>query len=178
MRIEDFYCIEAMSVECNPKCSNCKSGKCPLGGKDFTLQEDRKFNLIEKGLEWKKDHWIAQYPWIKDPGCLPNNYNLTEKMFCSLEERIMKNVEYAKMYNEQIQDMVDRNVTHKLSKEEIESYSGPIHYLSHHEVLKPDSLSTPYRNVFNASATFQGQCISDYWAKALDLLNNLLGVLF
>ena len=73
--------------------------------------------------------------------------------------------------------MVDRNVTHKLSKEETESYSGPVHYLSHHEVLKPDSLSTPCHNVFNASAKFQGQCISNYWAKAPDLLNNLLGVL-
>ena len=31
-------------------------------------------------------------------------------MLCSLERRTMKNVEYAKMYNEQIQGMVDRNV--------------------------------------------------------------------
>ena len=76
-------------------------------------------------------------------------------MLCRLERRIAKNVEYAKMYSEQIQDMVDRNVARKLSKEEIESYSGSIHYLSHHEVLKPDSLSTPCRIVFNAPARFQ-----------------------
>ena len=165
-----------MSVECNPKCGGCKYRKCPLGGKYFTLKEEREFNLIEKGLKWKGDHWVASYPWINGPGCLPNNYNLAEKMFCSLERRIMKNVEYGKMYNEQIQDMVDRNVARKLSKEENETYSGPVHYLSHHEVLEPDSLSTPCRIVFNASTTFQGQCINDYWAKDPDLLYNLLEV--
>ena len=79
VRIEDFDCIEAISVECNPKCGSCKCGKCSLDGKDFTLREEREFILIEKGLEWKENHWIASYPWIKDPGCLPNNYDLAEK---------------------------------------------------------------------------------------------------
>ena len=153
MRIEEFYSIEAMSIECNPKCGGCKSGKCLLSGKDFTLNEEREFNLIEKGFEWKGDHWVTSYPWIKDPNCLPSNYNLAEKMLCSLERRIINNVEDAKTCNEQIQDMVDRNAAHKLSKEEIESYST-LHYLSHYEVLKPDFLSTPCCIVFNDSATF------------------------
>ena len=88
MKIEDFYSIEAMGEEYNPKCGDYKYGKYPLGGKDFTLKEERELNLIEKALEWKGDHWAASYP-----GCLPNNYNLAEKMLCSLENRIMKNVE-------------------------------------------------------------------------------------
>ena len=97
-------------------------------------------------------------------------------MLWSLERRIMKNVEYAKIHNEQIQHMVDRNIARKLPKEEIESYSGPVRYLSHDEVLKPDSLSAPCRIVFIASATFQGQCNNDYCVNGPDLLNNLLGV--
>ena len=87
VRIEDFYSIEAMGIECNHKCGGCKCRKCQLGGKIFTL-----INVIEKGLEWKGDHWVASHPWIKDPGCLPENYNLAEKMPCSLERRIMKSV--------------------------------------------------------------------------------------
>ena len=51
VRIEDFYSIEAMGVECNPKCGGCKCGKYPLGGKGFTLKEERELNLIEKALE-------------------------------------------------------------------------------------------------------------------------------
>ena len=59
MRIEDFNGIEAMGVNCNPKCGGCKCGKCPLGRKDSTLREKNEFNLIEKVLEWKEDHWFA-----------------------------------------------------------------------------------------------------------------------
>ena len=51
MKIEDFYSIEAMGEECNPKCGDYKCGKYPLGGKDFTLKEERELNLIEKALE-------------------------------------------------------------------------------------------------------------------------------
>lgn len=59
----------------------------------------------------------------------------------------------------------------------MDEYSGPVHYISHHEVLKPESKSTPVRIVFNSSANYMGHTLNDYWAKGPDLLNNLLGVL-
>ena len=52
-----------------------------------------------------------------------------------------------------------------------------MHYISHHEVLKPESQSTPCRIVFNSSAKYKGHILNDYWAKGADLINNLLGVL-
>lgn len=54
---------------------------------------------------------------------------------------------------------------------------GPIHYISHNEVLKPDSKSTPVRIVFNSSANYMGHILNEYWAKGSDLLNSLLGIL-
>ena len=65
----------------------------------------------------------------------------------------------------------------KLSKEELTNYPGPTHYIAHHEVLKPESKSTPVRIVFNSSANYMGHVLNEYWAKGPDLLNNLLGVL-
>ena len=47
--------------------------------------------------------------------------------------------------NEEIQDMLDRNVARKLTRKELEEYEGPYH-LSHHEVLKTDS-TTNFRIV-------------------------------
>ena len=70
-----------------------------------------------------------------------------------------------------------RNVARKLSKEELTNYTGPTHYIAHHEVLKPESKSTPVRIVFNSSANYMGHVLNEYWAKGPDLLNNLLGVL-
>ena len=73
----------------------------------------------------------------------------------------------------QIKDMVARDVSRKRSKED----KGPIRYISHHEVLKPYSKSTPVRIVFNSSAKYMGHVLNEYWAKGPDLLNNLVGVL-
>ena len=108
-------------------------------------------------------------------------YRITKKVLfaklISTERRLAKNSEHAKAYKEQIQDMVNRGVARKLTKTELRNYKGPIHYISHHEVLKPDSKSTPVRTVFNSSAKYMGHVLNEYWAKGPDLLNNLLAVL-
>ncbi|XP_068203031.1 uncharacterized protein [Palaemon carinicauda] len=64
--------------------------------------------------------------------------------------------EYAMKYQKEIKDMVRRGVARKLTNKEIQEYNGPIHYIHHHEVLKPDSSSTPVRIVFNSSASYMG----------------------
>ena len=95
----------------------------------------------------------------------------------SKSDDCLQRSEHAKVYKEQIQDMVNRGVARKLTKTELRNYKGPIHYISHHEVLKPDSKSTPVRIVFNSSAKYMGHVLNEYWAKGPDLLNNILGVL-
>ena len=64
----------------------------------------------------------------------------------------------------------------KLTEEEDESYKGPVHYIPHHAVVRPEKKSTPVRIVFNSSCMFQGHQLNDYWMKGPDMLNNLFGV--
>ena len=73
--------------------------------------------------------------------------------------------------------MTEMGFSRKLSEDELQKYEGPIHYVSHHAVVRPDKKSTPVRIVFNSSASFQGHCLNDYWLKGPDLLNSLFGVL-
>ena len=73
--------------------------------------------------------------------------------------------------------MNELGFSRKLSNEDLKTYNGPVHYVSHHEVLRPERKSTPLRIVFNSSAVYKGHKLNDYWMKAPDLLNDLFGVL-
>ncbi|XP_056010774.1 uncharacterized protein LOC130051848 [Ostrea edulis] len=85
--------------------------------------------------------------------------------------------DYSKAYGDQIMDMVERSVARKLTDEEMDTYDGPIHYIPHHEVLKPNSKSTPVRIVFDSSSSYMGHVLNEYWAKGPNVLNDLLGVI-
>ena len=177
VKIDDFYNIESLGVQCNPQCGNCKCGKCPIGGKNYSIKEEREHNLIDKAVVHKGDYWEASYPWIKNPENLPDNRNAAIATLRSTERRLMRNQDMAKLYQEQINDMVKRKVARVLTPEEIKSYNGPVHYINHHAVLKPDSKTTPCRIVFNSSASYQGHVLNNYWAKGPDLMNNMLGII-
>ena len=74
-RVEDFYAMGNLGIECRPRCGSCKCGKCHLGGKNMSLKEEREYKLIEENLVYmpNKKKWQASYPWIKDPRQLPDN---------------------------------------------------------------------------------------------------------
>jgi len=55
--INDFFDAEKLGVECSPKCRSCRCRKCPIGGKQFHLKEEREQHQIEEGLSYKGDHW-------------------------------------------------------------------------------------------------------------------------
>ena len=76
-----------------------------------------------------------------------------------------------------MKEMEQMNFARKISPEEETKYRGPVQYISHHAVIKPEKKSTPVRIVYNSSSTYQGHCLNDYWLKGPDLLNNLFGVI-
>ncbi|KAJ8032343.1 hypothetical protein HOLleu_25850 [Holothuria leucospilota] len=168
INMTDFWSTESMGVQSqNCQCEPTKVSKLE--------QEEGK--IISESCKKVEKQWLAPYPWCKDPHLLPDNKVQVERTLETTEKRLLKNQVYAEAYNNQIREMVDMKFAKRLSKEEQENYSGPVHDISHHAVLKPEKKSTPVRIVFNASASFQGHCLNDYWMKGPDLLNNLLEVL-
>lgn len=97
----------------------------------------------------------------------------------STEKRLIKQgFDYTKAYQDQINDMLDRNVCRKLSDNKLRTYKGPVHYVQHHGVHKPDSNSTPLSIVFNSLASYMGHVLNHYWCKGPSVLNSHLGILF
>ncbi|XP_043211133.1 uncharacterized protein LOC122375701 [Amphibalanus amphitrite] len=123
-KLDEYFVIENLGTHCTPRCGGCKCGKCAMGSSSYTLQEERDVKAAEANLR-------------------------------ATERRLIKiGAPHAEAYNDQMQDMLRRQVARKLSEKEIASYEGPVHYLHHHEILGPDSASTPLRIVFNSSASF------------------------
>lgn len=178
-QLDKFFALEESGVQCDTRCIKCLCKGCPVSD-CVNIKEERELNLIEKGLVYDEEgkYWTASYPWIRNPRHLKNNVKVAVARLITTENRLRKlDTQYAQRYHNEIKDMVKRGVARQLSKEEMQSYNGPVHYISHHEVLKPDSASTPLRIVFNSSSSYMGQKLNDFWAKGPVVLNNMLGVL-
>ena len=108
-------------------CGSCRCGKCPTGGKQFTLKEERELALKGKGLRLKNNKWTAVYPRRKHPAALPNNSSVAAAMLFSTERRLSKCPELATAYQEEIEKMVNNGYARILGQKELQEYKGPIH---------------------------------------------------
>ena len=101
--------------------------------------EQQEIDLIRRNLIYDRENerWVTKYPWTKDPAPLPNNYNSALATLKSCEKTLLRDEKWAEVYSQQIQDMVNRNVARKLSKEEASNWSGPVFYISHLAVRNP-----------------------------------------
>ena len=68
--------------------------------------------------------------------------------------------------------MINRKVVKPLSITKIKNYSGPVNYITHHEVLK-DSASTPVRIVSNSSFPNDRTALNECLVKGPNTLNCL-----
>jgi hypothetical protein len=166
--LTSFWTTESMGVAASP--CTCKEA-------EMSAAERAVLNEIEESCQLQNGKWTMKYPWKRNPQSLPNNYPQVIKKLETTERRLANQPKYASSYDEQIKEMENLGFARKLTENEIKEWKGPVHYISHHAVLRPEKKSTPVRIVFNSSASFNGHCLNDYWHKGPDLLNNLFGVL-
>jgi hypothetical protein len=169
--LEDFWAAEEMGIALNPCCLETPAQK------KMTPIEKIEDGKIRKSAIKVGGQWMIPIPWKRDPNELPDNYTQALARLQSTEKKLRQNDDYARMYRDQIEDLVARGCARKLTTEEIETHKGPVFYLSHHAVLKPEKESTPCRVVFNSAANFRGHCLNEYQCKGPILLNSLLGVI-
>ena len=162
----DFWTTETMGVAAKP---------CGCGVEKLSPVERREVKVIEDSCMKIGNQWLIPYPWKRDPKELPTNEVQAKKKLETTEHRLSKTPEHAAAYDKQMIEMSEMKFARKLTKQELEKYKGPVHYISHHEVVRPEK-TTPIRIVFNSSASFQGHRLNDYWMKGPDLLNSLFGV--
>ncbi|XP_028412195.1 uncharacterized protein LOC114535018 [Dendronephthya gigantea] len=168
IEMNEFWSTESMGVEIKP---------CLCDGEKMSRVEREEAKIIEESCKKSGNRWIVPYQWKHDPAMLPNNKQQAVKRLEATERQLRKKPEYAKAYNHQMQEMEELGFSRRITQEEEQQYYGPVHYINHHAIIRPEKRSTPLRIVYNSSSSYQGHRLNDYWLKGPDLLNNLFGVI-
>ena len=156
VNLSEFWTTEAMGVEVKP---------CVCEADNLRPIEREEKRIIEESAVKVGNQWMIPYPWKKDPTSLPDNKAQAVKRLESTERRLARNQEQAAAYDQQMVEMEEMGFARKLSKEDMKNYKGPVHYISHHAVIRPEKKSTPVRIMFNSSSVYHGHKLNDYWRK-------------
>ena len=116
---------------------------------------------------------------MEDPSVIygdTDNRGQAMALLLKLEKRLERDPKAASEYRKEFKDYTARVVFRELSEVEMEEYDGPVRYVSHHEVYKPDSVSTAVRIVTNTSLRYRGVSVNDNLMKGPNSLNSLFTV--
>ena len=178
----DFFTAESFGVNVPPKCKKCQGCKeCKWQSQQLSRLEQQELQVIRNNLQLNPmtNKWETEYPYKVDPEILSrdgDNRAQAIALMVKTENRLRRNTEAAREYCEQFQDFVNRGIFREVSDIELQQYSGPRRYISHHEVFKEDSASTPVRLVLNTSLRYKGLSLNDILMKGPNALNNLFEV--
>ena len=121
--------------------------------KDY-MTDENIINVLIKTLELVVDFertWNGEYEFVRCGEC--NGPLLGHRA-----EKCRKNNGYSKCF----QDMIDRGVVIEITLQELEAWSGPIIWNTHHDVLK-DSATTPVRLISNSYFNKLQYHLMNYW---------------
>ena len=140
--------------------------------------EQKELETIRSNLKLDpvNNKWMTKYPYKIDPGVLKDNKRQAICLLIKTENRLSKNKDASEKYCEQFEDFIYRGIFKEINDREIEAYSGPVTYITHHEVYKEESASTPVRIVLNSSLRFNGLSLNDILMKGPNALSDLFSI--
>ena len=118
----------------------------------MTKKEQEELAMIESNIsiDLINQQVNFKYPFIRDVNLLHDNWKQAIAIDAKLEPRLKVKQELTD-YNKEIREFLDRGVLRELTKQELESWEGPVNYISHHGALKPGSTTTKLCVVSNSS---------------------------
>ena len=156
----DFFTTEGFGVEGPDKCKKCTriQEACNDCKQAHQMSRLERYELKQTEealtLDPITERWTTEYPCRLDPNLLKENRQQALALAERTEKRLEKDSLNAARYNDQFRDLINREVLVEISDEEQQQYNGPSFFVSHHEVFKPDSTSTPLRIVINSSLKY------------------------
>ena len=110
---------------------------------------------------------------------LPNSFGMALKRLICTESRMLKDSEYARVYNEKIVEYLDKAYVRKLSKKEVEEVNGPRHWITPHSGIYNINKNPPkFRLIFDLAAKVNGVSLNAMLLKGPDIYTTIVGVLY
>ena len=133
---------------------------------------------FEKSTSFENGRYEVHLPW-KSGGRskLLSNFNQANARLERLKQKLELTPDLKMTYHQIIQGMNERGIIAEVNESDL-SVSEPVYYMPHRPVLKPDSLTTKVRPVFDASAKCpNGISLNDCIETGPNLVPDLPGVL-
>ena len=149
----EFHEVEELGTMPQPACMKCRRCRdCTFRRRQLTGEEQAVVARIEKEM------WIdretstihAKYPWKPCVGRMRDNYHQALKVQTNIEKHMI----LAGTHHDYLIEMkkaLDGGKVRLLSKEEMESWHGPCHYITSFAVVKLDSVTTKTQIVSNSA---------------------------
>ena len=172
---ETFWQAESMGVKPPKRCGRClQCSSCSDPGLIFSRQEQEDLDALKSGVKLVNGEVQVKYQFKKDPRSLPNNRYAAVKIADKLEKRLQASG-HLDYYNQELKKYFVRGAAIKLSEEELESWHGPVNYISHHGV-EQGSVTTPLRIVTNSSLKNGGKSLNDCLISGPNSLNSMFDI--
>ena len=173
-----FWETDQLGVEPPRRCASCRKcaekGECSEEHLLHSYQETLEYEILEKNVVVENGKTKVRYPFKKDPSCFSDNKKVVTKVAEKLWQRLKKE-NLLDSYHAEIKKYIDRGTFRVLTEEEMNSYEGPVNYITHHGVIK-DSASTPLRVVTNSSFKNGPNSLNDTLVRGPNSLNDMLAV--
>ena len=167
------------------RCRRCKHcPECSDRNQLLTELENAQLEVIESKvhLDEENKRLTVEYPFMVDPEVLGNakvnNRGQAIAVQRSVENRLIKRG-LVDVYNREMNKFIERGTVSLVTPQALSDWKGAVHYVSHHEVLKPSSGSTPCRIVTNSALVNKtcGKSPNQILMKGPNCLNSLVEVL-
>ena len=182
LKIPEYFEAEDLGVAPARSCKRCRGCKeCSYRNAMVTREKEIVVKRVEDQMLYDSESCRVKvsYPWTEDVFKLTDNLHQAIRVQSSVERRLLKDSSMLDAYNSEFRKFVDRGAISKLTEEDAETYSGPISYVTHLPVFKPDSTTTPLRIVTNTSFVNERAKLSpnDCMNEGPNALSSLLEVL-
>ncbi|XP_066928372.1 uncharacterized protein [Clytia hemisphaerica] len=141
----------------------------------LSIEDKRCHEKLESETVLADGKYQVPMLWKKDV-TLSNNRTVAEKRFHQLQNKLRREPNLRKLYDQSMTKYLEIGYARKMTLEEAATAHPRTWYLPHYGVFNPNKPGK-IRLVFDAAAKFQGTSLNDALYTGPDLLNNMLGVL-